>query len=34
MKKILGKYEGKLNAEGTEAAGTWTQAGNSVPADA
>ena len=31
MKKILGKYEGKLNAEGTEAAGTWTQAGNAFP---
>ena len=31
MKTILGKYEGKLTAEGTEAAGTWTQAGNSLP---
>jgi len=31
MKKILGKYEGKLNAEGTEVAGTWTQAGNAFP---
>ncbi len=31
MKALLGKYEGKLNAEGTEAAGTWTQAGNSLP---
>src|SRR5208283_4588465 len=31
MKKISGKYEGKLNAEGTEAAGTWTQAGNTLP---
>ena len=31
MKKILGKYEGKLNAEGTEATGTWTQAGNAAP---
>ena len=31
MKALLGKYEGKLNAEGTEAAGTWTQAGNSFP---
>ena len=31
MKKILGKYEGKLNAEGTEATGTWTQAGNAFP---
>ena len=31
MKALLGRYEGKLNAEGTEAAGTWTQAGNSLP---
>jgi pimeloyl-ACP methyl ester carboxylesterase len=31
MKDILGKYDGKLNAEGTEAAGTWTQAGSSLP---
>jgi hypothetical protein len=31
MKALLGSYEGKLNAEGTEAAGTWTQAGNSLP---
>jgi uncharacterized protein len=31
MKAILGKYEGKLNAEGTEATGTWTQAGNNLP---
>src|SRR5271157_6156566 len=25
MKALLGRYEGKLNAEGTEAAGTWTR---------
>ena len=31
MKALLGRYEGKLNAEGTEAAGTWTQASNSLP---
>ncbi len=31
MKALLGKYEGKLNTEGTEAAGTWTQAGHSLP---
>jgi len=31
MKAVLGKYVGKLNADGTEAAGTWTQAGNSFP---
>jgi pimeloyl-ACP methyl ester carboxylesterase len=31
MKDLLGKYEGKLNAEGTEAKGTWTQAGMSLP---
>ena len=31
MKALLGRYEGKLNAEGTEAAGTWTQASNSFP---
>ncbi len=31
MKTLLGRYEGKLNADGTEAAGTWTQAGNSLP---
>ena len=31
MKALLGRYEGKLNADGTEAAGTWTQAGNSLP---
>ena len=31
MKTVLGKYEGKLNAEGTEATGTWTQAGNAFP---
>ena len=31
MKKILGKYDGKLNAEGTEATGKWTQAGNAFP---
>ena len=31
MKALMGRYEGKLNADGTEAAGTWTQAGNSLP---
>ena len=31
MKDLLGKYEGKLNADETEAVGTWTQAGTSVP---
>jgi hypothetical protein len=31
MKAIDGKYEGKLNAEGTEAVGAWTQAGRSLP---
>jgi pimeloyl-ACP methyl ester carboxylesterase len=31
MKRIMGKYEGKINAAGTEAVGTWTQVGNSFP---
>lgn len=31
MKALMGKYDGKLNAEGSEAAGTWTQAGHSFP---
>jgi pimeloyl-ACP methyl ester carboxylesterase len=31
MKALLAKYEGKLNAEGTETVGTWTQASNSLP---
>jgi pimeloyl-ACP methyl ester carboxylesterase len=31
MKAIDGKFTGKLNAEGTEAVGTWTQAGRSLP---
>ena len=31
MKAIDGKYTGKLNAEGTEAVGTWTQAGHGLP---
>jgi pimeloyl-ACP methyl ester carboxylesterase len=31
MKSISGKYEGKLSALGTEAAGTWSQAGMSLP---
>jgi pimeloyl-ACP methyl ester carboxylesterase len=31
MKAIDGKYTGKLNAEGTEAVGTWTQAGRGLP---
>ena len=31
LKALMGKYEGKLNAEGTEAAGTWTQAGVKLP---
>jgi pimeloyl-ACP methyl ester carboxylesterase len=31
MKRIMGKYEGKINAAGTEAVGTWTQLGSSFP---
>jgi pimeloyl-ACP methyl ester carboxylesterase len=31
MKGILGKFEGTLNKEGTEAKGTWTQAGAKRP---
>ncbi len=31
MKAILGKYEGTLNTEGTQADGTWTQAGRDFP---
>jgi uncharacterized protein len=31
MKAIDGKYKGRLNVEGTEAVGTWTQAGRSFP---
>ena len=31
LKALMGKYEGKLNAEGTEAAGTWSQAGVKLP---
>jgi hypothetical protein len=31
MKRIMGKYEGELNASGTEAVGTWTQLGKSYP---
>ena len=31
LKALRGKYEGKLNAEGTEAKGTWTQSGISLP---
>jgi uncharacterized protein len=31
LKAIKGKYEGKLNAEGTETTGTWTQSGMSFP---
>jgi pimeloyl-ACP methyl ester carboxylesterase len=31
MKRLMARYEGKLNAEGTEAVGTWTQAGNELP---
>jgi pimeloyl-ACP methyl ester carboxylesterase len=31
MKAIMGKFEGKLDAKGTEAGGTWTQAGRSFP---
>ena len=31
MNSISGKYEGKLNAEGTEAQGTWSQLGMSLP---
>ena len=34
LKSIMGKYEGKLNAEGTEAAGTWSQAGSDAAAHA
>ncbi|HKM55919.1 MAG TPA: alpha/beta fold hydrolase [Isosphaeraceae bacterium] len=31
MNSISGKYEGKLNAEGTETQGTWSQLGMSLP---
>jgi pimeloyl-ACP methyl ester carboxylesterase len=31
LKALKGKFEGKLNAEGTEAAGTWTQGPASLP---
>jgi pimeloyl-ACP methyl ester carboxylesterase len=31
MKRIMGKYEGKLNAAENEVVGTWTQVGNSFP---
>ncbi|AGA24721.1 alpha/beta hydrolase family protein [Singulisphaera acidiphila] len=31
MKRILGKFEGALNPDGTEAKGTWSQAGNRLP---
>ena len=31
LKSKGAKYEGKLNGEGTEAVGTWTQASNSFP---
>ena len=31
MKSISGKYEGKLNADATEAEGTWSQLGLSLP---
>ena len=31
MKRILGKFEGTLNKEGTEAKGTWTQSGAKLP---
>ncbi len=31
LKAIKGEYEGKLNADGTEAEGTWTQLGNKFP---
>ena len=31
LKALMGKYEGKLNAEGTEAAGTWSQGGVKLP---
>jgi pimeloyl-ACP methyl ester carboxylesterase len=31
MKALMGKYEGKLNPEGTEVVGTWTQSGMSFP---
>ena len=33
LSRIKGKYEGKLNAEGTEAKGTWMQSGFSLPLD-
>ena len=31
LKLVGGKYEGKLNAEGTEATGTWSQGGAKLP---
>ena len=31
LKALMGKYEGRLNAEGTEAAGTWSQGGVKLP---
>ncbi len=31
MKALFARYEGKLNGDGTEAAGNWSQAGNGLP---
>jgi pimeloyl-ACP methyl ester carboxylesterase len=31
LKSLSARYEGKLNAEGTEAAGTWSQGGAKLP---